>query len=232
MSAVSAIDLLRDLENNRFGFFRQLKTVADIMMPKVMTVSVDQRVRDARQLFEKHPIRHAPLIDPENNEVLGIVSDRDLIRHMPRYLGTLVEGDNDHRALTTSLSQIMTRKPVRAQRETPLLEAVSLMLDNHIDCLLVYEKPTEIQGIVTTHDFLKMVLLYYRFCVRSDGSLVRLRLMDLERRLSAEEIFLHGGQTVRDVMTREVVTLTPDHTIGDALPLMQEKFVRHVPMVD
>jgi CBS-domain-containing membrane protein len=232
MNALNAMDLLRELENNRFGFFKQLKTVADIMTAKVLTLSVDHKVKDALELFSKNSIQHVPVIDPETNELLGIVSDRDLLRHAPRFLGTLVEGDNDQRALNTNLSQLMTRKPIHTSRSATLLDGVSLMLDNHIDCLLVYDDPKELHGIVTPSNFLKTILLYYRFCVPSDVQLTRLRLIDLERHMSIEEIFRYGAQTVRDVMAREVATLSPDQLVADAIALIQERRTRHVPIVD
>jgi acetoin utilization protein AcuB len=37
---------------------------------------------------------------------------------------------------------------------------------------------------------------------------------------------------VEDVMTREVVTLTPEHTLRDAIDLLRSKRIRHLPVVE
>jgi len=37
---------------------------------------------------------------------------------------------------------------------------------------------------------------------------------------------------VEDVMTREVVTLTPEQTLRDAINLLRSKRIRHLPVVD
>lgn len=37
---------------------------------------------------------------------------------------------------------------------------------------------------------------------------------------------------VEDVMTRDVVTLTPEHTLRDAIDLLRSKRIRHLPVVE
>jgi acetoin utilization protein AcuB len=37
---------------------------------------------------------------------------------------------------------------------------------------------------------------------------------------------------VEDVMTREVVTLTPEHTLRDAIDTLRSKRIRHLPIVE
>ena len=37
---------------------------------------------------------------------------------------------------------------------------------------------------------------------------------------------------VEDIMTRDVVTLTPEHTLRDAIDLLRSKRIRHLPVVE
>ena len=39
-------------------------------------------------------------------------------------------------------------------------------------------------------------------------------------------------QTISDIMTQDVVTLSPAHTLFDAEKLMRERHVRHIPVVN
>lgn len=59
------------------------------------------------------------------------------------------------------------------------------------------------------------------------------RLIDLVDDLSAgRNVFFELVYCVKDVMTKEVKTLTMDGTIGKCLKFMEENHVRHIPIVD
>jgi CBS domain-containing protein len=52
--------------------------VADIMVRKVVTVSVDQTFADCLRLMHQHSVRHLPVVD--GGKVIAVVSIRDLLR--------------------------------------------------------------------------------------------------------------------------------------------------------
>jgi CBS domain-containing protein len=228
---ISVIELFQQLERNQFGFFQRIKTVADLMSRDVITATLDDTLSSVLQLLEKHQIRHVPVIDPDGKDVVGVLSHRDVLRHRPRHLGTLAERDGDQIAVGMKVASIMKRQPIHVSPSATIQHALSLMLDSHIDCLLVYDIPSALQGILTPHDYLKALFLYHRVCVRS-RELKRLRLVDLSRGMSVDEILQYGAQTARDVMSYPVTTLTCDQTVADAIAIMQKKAVRHVPVVD
>ena len=59
------------------------------------------------------------------------------------------------------------------------------------------------------------------------------RLIDLVDDLSAgKNVFFELVYRVKDVMTKNVKTLTLDETIGNCLKFMEENHVRHIPVVD
>lgn len=59
------------------------------------------------------------------------------------------------------------------------------------------------------------------------------RLIDLVDDLSAgKNVFFELVYRVKDVMTKNVKTLTMDETIGSCLKFMEENHVRHIPIVD
>ena len=231
--STGVVDLFNQLAENDFGFFQRVKSVADVMTSDVKTLTLDDRFQDAVQLFTRNRFHHAPVIDPDGNEVVGILSDRDILRHRPRAIGTLAEGEGDHKALSTPLSQLMTREPFHVRADSSPVEALSLMLNNHIDCVLVYEDRQELQGIVTRRDFMKTLLLYHRVCTRT-VDLKRLRLVDLDlsRGIPLDVMFSRGAQTVRDVMTHEITLIKTSHKVEDAIELMEAAQIRHLPVVD
>lgn len=51
--------------------------VEEIMKTEVITLSPEETIETALKLLHENHIRHLPIVD-ENNEVIGIVSDRDV----------------------------------------------------------------------------------------------------------------------------------------------------------
>jgi acetoin utilization protein AcuB len=227
----NALDLLRQLERNEFGFFQRVRLVADLMTREVSTLTLDDNLESALHLFKHSKVMHAPVIDPEKKDVVGIISDRDLMRHRPRYVGTLGEQDDDRRVMKTPVSFMMSRNPVHVGAQGLLSESLDLLLDKHLDCLLVYDDPTHVEGLLSRSDFLNSVLLYQRFCARG-GQLRRLRLVDLDKGLPIDEIFRRGAQTVRDVMTTPAPTVNGNDTVADAITMLQDQQLRHLVVLD
>ncbi len=51
--------------------------VAEIMTPKVFTISPEASVEEADGLMKEHSIRHLPVVDPDG-VLIGMVSDREI----------------------------------------------------------------------------------------------------------------------------------------------------------
>ncbi|VDC23468.1 KpsF/GutQ family sugar-phosphate isomerase [Pseudogemmobacter humi] len=78
----------------------------------------------------------------EDGHLLGIVTDGDLRRHMEGLLGH-------------SAGEVMTRAPLTASADTLAVEALALMNDKKITCLLVTGAGQRVEGIVHIHDCLR-----------------------------------------------------------------------------
>lgn len=85
-----------------------------------------------------------------------------------------------------------------------VLHALGIMAEKEIGAVLVLEGDG-IVGILTERDYARKVVLLGR---------------------SSRE------SAIRDVMTHEVICVTPDKTIDRCLALMTNKRVRHLPVVD
>jgi CBS domain-containing protein len=230
---MSVVDLFNQIAENDFGFFQQVRTVADVMTKSPRCLTLDDTFEAATELLRKGRFHHAPVLNPDDQAVVGIVSDRDLLRHRPRTLGKAGEGDDDHRRLKDGVAMFMTRKPVWCSSDCSPVKAMTLMLDNHVDSVLVSTDGTTLDGIVTPRNLIKTLLLYHHVCTR-DFDLRRLRLVDLDLRngIPLDEVFSRGAQTVRDVMTKEAVTIQSDDLLSTAIACMQEQEIRHLPVVN
>lgn len=88
--------------------------------------------------------------------------------------------------------------------EATVFDAVGEMCRNHVRALLVEEHGAPV-GIISERDIMMRVLLE-----RRDPSTT----------------------TVADVMTRDIVCIRPDREPEEAMTLMAERHVRHLPVVD
>ena len=127
--------------------------INSIMTKEVVSVSMDHTLKTVYEIFEKNRFHH--LIVIEEDELRGVISDRDLLRALSPFLNTLAEQDRDLSILKKKAHQIMSRNPVTIDKEASLEEAVEVLLQKNISCLPVLSSDGRIEGIVTWKDLLK-----------------------------------------------------------------------------
>lgn len=119
-------------------------TVDQIMNSSVITLRPDNSIGDARDLLNRKPIQHLPIVS-ETGELVGMVSDRDIL---------VLPLTEDHRPL----QDIMSREVIAATAETSIRELASRMVDEQVHCIPVLDKQHKLLGIVTSADVLSCVV--------------------------------------------------------------------------
>jgi CBS domain-containing protein len=87
--------------------------------------------------------------------------------------------------------------------EAPVIDAVRIMAESHVGALLVMQGDT-LLGIISERDYARKVVLKGRSS---------------------------SDTPIRDIMTTPVITVTPENTIHEAMQVMTEHRVRHLPVV-
>jgi acetoin utilization protein AcuB len=129
-----------------------------IMTTKVVTVSADDKVKTLQDLFERFRFHHLLVID-EDKSLVGVISDRDLLKALSPFIFTLVERPQDLRTLEKRVCQIMShRKLITASKNQTVGQAAILMLNNNISCLPVVSHDKTIEGIVTWKDIFRWLV--------------------------------------------------------------------------
>lgn len=132
-------------------------TVEQIMTRQVVSVGLDDSVQTVRDCFEDHHFHH--LLVVEHHKLVGVISDRDLLRNLSPFIGkSLAERQQDTATLHRRVHQIMTRKPVSVSPETPIQDAARRMIEHNISCLPVTSPDMRVVGIVTWKDLLRAVV--------------------------------------------------------------------------
>jgi CBS domain-containing protein len=105
---------------------------------------------------------------------------------------------------TKRIRDIMTTSPRTLSEDAPVSEAAKVMRDEDIGDILI-TKDGELFGILTDRDIV-----------------VRVLAENLEP----------TDTPVGDIASQELVTVTPDDTVDDAVRLMRQRKLRRVPVVD
>ena len=128
--------------------------IKEIMTTRVATVSMDDRLGVIKEIFEQANFRHLLVVEEE--ELVGVISDRDLLRALSPYLDTDAEMNRDTETLNRRAHQIMSRHPITVSPNCTLKEAAAIMLERHISCLPVLENGALV-GIVSWKDLLRIM---------------------------------------------------------------------------
>lgn len=124
--------------------------VQDVMSRHVITIDMDRTLEDVRRVFEAAPFHH--LVVMEDHQVVGVVSDRDLLENLSPFLGKMAERSQDVASMNRRAHQIMTRHPRTVSPESSVADAGGLMLRERISCLPVVDDAGALVGILTLRD--------------------------------------------------------------------------------
>ncbi len=102
------------------------------------------------------------------------------------------------------VEDVMTTDVVTVSPDERVDRVVSLMLENNIGSVVVVGSKKNVLGILTERDLIKKVLAKGR---------------------SPREV------TVKEIMSRPVVTVSPEDTVETAARLMQSRGIGHLPVV-
>jgi acetoin utilization protein AcuB len=127
--------------------------VEDIMTRTVVTVELDDKLALVKEIFDRLKFHH--LLVVESKRVVGVVSDRDLLKALSPNLGTMTETSRDAATLNKRVHQIMTRKPVTLHPGASIMDAVNTFNTHTISCIPVVDSSFKPLGIVSWRDLLK-----------------------------------------------------------------------------
>jgi len=135
-------------------------SVETIMSRNLITLDIDNSLEQAKKIFDQSNIHHILITDDKT--LIGIITDRDLYKHLTPSVGTRKETPKDTFLLNKKVHLIMSRTLITSKVETSLNEAVLLFDDNHISCLPIINNKNEPIGIITWRDILKVLANNYK----------------------------------------------------------------------
>jgi CBS domain-containing protein len=122
-------------------------TVGGVMSTRLLTVGPEAPLEHAARIMEERRVRQLVVMD-ERQGLRGLLSYRALLRAFVARPETL-EG--------TRVEELLTRDPTTVAADTPLRDAVRLMLDRDISVLPVIDADRRVVGILSEHDVARVL---------------------------------------------------------------------------
>ena|SRR5687768_1461290 len=122
------------------------KFVADLMTREVLTLNEEDNLADLEHGMQRERIRHLPVVD--GRKLVGLITHRDLLRAAAHHVGS-----------SAFAAQLMTREITTVTPETTLGDAARILAENKFGCLPVVGADGDLVGIVTEHDFVKLMAM-------------------------------------------------------------------------
>ena len=125
------------------------------MSSPVITVEPDLPIMQALDLMKKNRIRRLPVV--KNGKMVGIVSEGDLLNASPSDATSLSVWELNYLLGKITVDEIMTKKVITVDEDTPIEEAAFLMDENKIGGLPVVHTG-ELVGLITETDLFRIFL--------------------------------------------------------------------------
>lgn len=172
----------------------------------VVTITQVEPVGKAVKTMTGKGFRRLP-VTTATGELKGIITATDIVNYFGggEFFNIIINrhGGNIYKALEEPVSSIMNKNPIYATVNDNLAYAIELMVKYNVGGLpVVTPDDMRVYGIITERDIINY--------------------------LGGKEV----GVKVRDVMTRNVITLPYDVSIGEAAKTMIKMGFRRIPLID
>ncbi len=128
--------------------------VEDMMTRNPHTLLRSHSLSDAKNLMDKHEIRHVPVVDTDNR-LLGVVTQRDVLAAQESSLQKAPEQQSH--TLTTPLDIAMRKNVMAVAPHAGLRASATYMQKHKVGCLPVV-KDGLLVGIITDSDFVTIAI--------------------------------------------------------------------------
>lgn len=195
-------------------------SVRALMTQPVITIAASAPLGEAIDLFIQRDLKRLPVVDA-HGVLVGMITRSDLLREIAFANSVGSAGlDRD----TLQVGDIDLLPALVAPENMALAQALQMMRAAQQLCLVVTDVAGRVVGMVTLSDLLLRVPVAERTALLSTltGDAVPVEY-------GVEGLFV---QSLGEVMTAPVVTITPECTVSDALRLLLEHRIKRLPVVD
>jgi pyrroline-5-carboxylate reductase len=187
------------------------RPVEKIMTKEVICLGPEDNLAEAIDVMQAEKFRHIPVTD-EQGELVGIVSDRDVLKHLPfagkrppkeseMFRSHLLNAEYDEFELRRKLGTIMTKSVTHVSPGCTAIEVAGLLSEMKIGGTGVVDGTT-ICGIVTTTDLMRVLLDVYS----EDGSQYPIKAGQVHKEKAMGTIGFIGGGNMAQALVKGIIS--------------------------
>jgi CBS domain-containing protein len=131
--------------------------------------------------------------------------------------------------MTKTVADVMTPNPISVKQQTPLQEAIKILVEKHISGLPVVDDEGKLVGVISESD-----LMWQETGVEPPPYIMILDSVIYLQNPNRYEKEIHKalGKIVGEVMSDKPIGITPDRSLKEAARIMHDKKIRRLPVVD
>jgi CBS domain-containing membrane protein len=134
------------------------KIVKEFMSKDLVTIKEEDSIDRAKRLFELNKVRHILVVN-NSGKLIGIISNHDILRvSFGDTYGDDQRDMDDAIVNMLTVKDVMRKDPVVITSDTTVEDAIYILLNRRFHSLPVVDNG-KLLGIVTTTDFMKLILL-------------------------------------------------------------------------
>jgi len=197
--------------------------VGECMTPDPITVTDDTTIAQAVNVMVEHNIKRLPVVDARR-KLVGMVSRVDVLRALAQPPVAESPRKSPPPGQHVRVGEVMMTNVPTVKLDASLAEIVSLLVSHAQRRVIVVDEQRRVVGIITDGDLIK----------RATAEERRGIIQSLTRRLPLSQAdSLHLSQrTAAEVMTGQVITVSPDTSLPEALRLLLTHQIKRLPVVD
>jgi len=127
--------------------------ITQIMSASPVTVEPDDTLATVKEIFDQLAFHHLPVV--EDYRLVGLVSDRDLLKALSPHLGSAAETMRDLATLKKRVHQVMNRNLVTLPASAVLADAVRVFNLEGVSCIPVVDADRRPLGVLTWRDVMR-----------------------------------------------------------------------------
>lgn len=127
--------------------------LSEIMSKAPVCIGLDDSLGEVKEIFDNAHFHH--LLVVEHEKLIGVVSDRDLLRSISPNIGTNRYTVTDLATLNKRVHQITTRRPITLREENTVKDAVAVFNQHQISCIPIVDLEGKPVGIISWRDIFK-----------------------------------------------------------------------------
>ncbi len=129
---------------------------SQIMASPVVTLPPEATMAEAWELIRAKRFRHIPILSREK-ELIGIISDRDLLREAGSICSTVYRQDKTGQEQMT-IQGMIKRKVLTASPDTGIREIARILFEERIGSMPIVDDNGSLVGMITRSDILRTLV--------------------------------------------------------------------------